>query len=230
MRGLAVPSRSPLVGRGREVETLGRLMEQARAGRGAVTLIEGEPGIGKTRLLGEALGSARALGLDVSVGAGAELERDRPFGPIVEALGLVPEAADPRRAAIARLLRPSHDVGEAWERGPALRYQVLDSILNLVEDLSMLRPIALGLDDLQWADVSTLLVVSHLGRRLRSLSVVVLLASRPVPRAGELATILDALRGEGRLVELELGPLSSDEVAALAGSVLQEAPTSEILS
>jgi DNA-binding CsgD family transcriptional regulator len=229
MRGLAVPSRSPLVGRRREVETLGRLVEQARAGRGAVALIEGEPGIGKTHLLGEALVSARALGFDVSMGAGAELERDRPFGPIVGALGLVPGAFDPRRTAIAQALTPGHDLTGAWERGPALRYQVLDSILDLVEDLSMLRPIALGLDDLQWADVSTLLVVRHLGARLHSLPVVMLLASRPVPRTGELATVLDALRGEG-LMELELGPLSSDEVAALARSVLQEAPSPEILS
>jgi len=229
MKGLAVPSRSPLVGREREVATLGRLLEQARAGRGSVALIEGEPGIGKTRLLGEMVGSAAALGFDVARGAGQELERDRPFSPIDAALGLVPQASDPRRMAIARLLRPGHDVGEAWERGPALRYQVLDSILDLVEDLSAIRPVAMGLDDLQWADASTMLVVRHLGARLLSLPVVLLLASRPVPRSGELAAVLDALRDEG-LVQLELGPLPGNDVAALAGAMLQEAPGRELLS
>ena len=224
-----MPNRSPLVGRERELVTLGRLVEQAHAGRGAVALIEREPGIGKSRLLGEVLDSARSLGFEVLLGAGEELERDRPFGPIVAALGLAPEASDPRRVDIARLLRPGYDVGEAWDRGPALRYQVLNSILDLVEDLSALRPIALGLDDLQWADASTLLVVRHLGTRLLSLPAVLLMASRPVPRAGELAGVLEALRGES-LIELELGPLSSSEVAELAGSMVQGAPTSGFLS
>ena len=46
-----MPSRSPLVGREREMETLRRLLERALTGRGSVVLIEGEPGIGKTRLI-----------------------------------------------------------------------------------------------------------------------------------------------------------------------------------
>jgi DNA-binding CsgD family transcriptional regulator/tetratricopeptide (TPR) repeat protein len=224
-----VPSRSQLVGRAWEMETLTRLVEQARGGRGSVAWIEGEPGIGKTRLLSEMLRSAGSLGFDVLLGTAEELERDRPFGSIAAALGLAPDAPDPRRADIARLLGPGHDVPGIWERGPALRYQVLDSILDLVEDLSATRPIALGLDDLQWADASTLLVMRHLGSRLLSLPVVLLAASRPVPRAGDLATVLQVLRRDG-LVEVELGPLSTDEVAALAGSMLEEAPSSAVLT
>ncbi len=96
-----MPSRSQLVGRTREMETLTRLLEQARAGRGSAALIEGEPGIGKTRVLTEMLRSAGPLGCDVLLGTAEELERDRPFGPIAAALGLVPDARDPRRADIA---------------------------------------------------------------------------------------------------------------------------------
>jgi DNA-binding CsgD family transcriptional regulator/tetratricopeptide (TPR) repeat protein len=98
-----------------------------------------------------------------------------------------------------------------------------------VEDLATTRPIALGLDDVQWADLSTLLVVRHLGPRLTSLPMLLLMASRPVPRAGELAGVLEVLRGQG-LVELEVGPLSSSEVAELAASMVQGAPTSGFLS
>ncbi len=224
-----MPGRSKLVGRDWEIATLRRLVERARAGRGSVALIEGEPGIGKTRLLGEALRLAGELGFDVALGAGRELERDRPFGPVSEALGFAPEASDPRRAAIARLLRPVPDAAGAWERGPALRYQVLESILGLVEDLGATGPVALGLDDLQWADVSTLLVVRHLGPRLISLPVVLLVASRPVPRTGDLAAVLEALRGEG-LVEVRPGPLSTDEVAELAGSMLEATPSPRVLA
>ena len=105
-----MPSRSPLVGRERELETLGRLLEGALTGRGSVAVIEGEPGIGKTRLLEETLRTARARGFEVLVGTGEELERDRPFGPVAGALGLTLGASDPRRAGIARLLMSSHDL------------------------------------------------------------------------------------------------------------------------
>jgi DNA-binding CsgD family transcriptional regulator/tetratricopeptide (TPR) repeat protein len=224
-----MPSRSPLVGRERELETLGRLLERALTGRGSVAVIEGEPGIGKTRLLEETLKTARARGFEVLVGTGEELERDRPFGPVAGALGLTLGASDPRRAGIARLLMSSHDATGAWERGPALRYQVLESILGLVEDLSAARPVVLGLDDVQWADASTLLVVRHLGFRLASLPVVLLIVSRPTHRTGELAAVVEGLREQG-LVEVGLGPLSGDEVAELAASMTRRTPSPGFLA
>jgi DNA-binding CsgD family transcriptional regulator len=224
-----MPSRSSLVGRKHEIETLHRLLERARAGSGSVALVAGEPGIGKTRLIRETLSLAEALGFAVLRGAGEELARDRPFGPVAAALGLTSGASDPRRANIAQLLKPGPDATGVWERGPALRYQVLDSILDLVEDLSAARPVALALDDLQWADASTLLVVRHLGSRLVSLPVVLLIACRPVQRTGELAGVVDALRKEG-LVEVELAPLSGEEVAEVAANLMKRRPSPGLLA
>lgn len=221
-------SRSPLVGRAPEMESLGRLLDRARAGRGSVALIEGEPGIGKTRLLGEMLAEAGALGFVVLQGAAEEMEQDLPFGPIAEALSLRLDAGDPRRSAIARLMRPNGDA-EAREGGPVSRYQVLEAVVDLVEDLSATGPIALGLDDVHWADASTLLVVRHLARRLGSLPVVILMTSRPVPRTGELAGILEALRRAG-LEEVDLGPLSGDEVAELAGHLASGSPDPDVVA
>ena len=171
----------------------------------------------------------RHSGSPCLLGAGEELARDRPFGPVAAALGLASGASDPRRASVARLLKPGHDATGVWERGPALRYQVLDSILDLVEDLSAARPVALALDDLQWADTSTLLVVRHLGSRLASLPVVLLIASRPVPPTGELAGVIDALREDG-LVEVELAPLSGEEIAELAASLMKRTPSPGLLA
>ena len=68
--------------RGREVEleALGDAFDQVALGHPAIVLVEGEAGIGKTRLLAEALGDARARGLEVVSGRAQELERTRPFG------------------------------------------------------------------------------------------------------------------------------------------------------
>jgi DNA-binding CsgD family transcriptional regulator/tetratricopeptide (TPR) repeat protein len=224
-----VPSRSPLVGREREMETLGRLLERARDGSGSVTLIEGESGIGKTRLLHETLGRAAELGFTSLSGAGEELTRDRPFGLLAAALGLARDASDPRRANVARLLMPGRLGRHTSLEGPARRYQVLESILVLLEELAADGPIVLALDDVQWADASTLLVVRQLARRSASLRVVVLMAARPTQRSTELAGVIDALR-QGDLVEMHVGPLSSEEVAELARSVMIGTSSPELLT
>src|SRR5260370_22044001 len=82
-------------------------------GRPAVVLIEGEAGIGKTRLLGTALEDARARGMQVAWGRAEELELHRPFGLVAAAFGCGRSSADPRRAAIADLL-----ARHAARRGP----------------------------------------------------------------------------------------------------------------
>jgi predicted ATPase len=69
-----------LYGREAEISQLRQALDRAAAGHLAVVLIEGEPGIGKTRLLAEALGAARSRGLHVLTACAEELERSRPFG------------------------------------------------------------------------------------------------------------------------------------------------------
>jgi predicted ATPase len=67
-------------------------------------LIQGEAGIGKTRLLADVLEEARRRGMQVAPGRAGELERTRPFGLVADAFGCARSAPDPRRAAIADLL------------------------------------------------------------------------------------------------------------------------------
>ena len=104
---------APLRGRGPEVGILDEVLDRAAAGRPAVVLIEGEAGIGKTRLLDTAFEDARARGMQVARGRAEELEQHRPFGLVAAAFGCVRSSGDPRRAAIADLLS-SH----AGDRGP----------------------------------------------------------------------------------------------------------------
>jgi len=92
--------------RGRAAETaiVDDAIDRAAAGRLAVVLIDGEAGIGKTRLLQDALEKARGRGLRVAEAQAAELERARPFGLMAAMFGGTRSAPDPRRAAIGELL------------------------------------------------------------------------------------------------------------------------------
>src|SRR5712692_63642 len=87
--------RAPLVARDDELAALGDLLHAARRRReGRIAVIEGEVGIGKTRLLEEALACAEGRDLQVLRGSADELARERPFGPLVEALDLTAESRD----------------------------------------------------------------------------------------------------------------------------------------
>jgi predicted ATPase len=93
-----------LHGREVEIRVLREALDRVSAGRSAIVLIEGEAGIGKTRLLEEALEDARGRGMQVAAGVAEELEQTRPFGLVAAAFGCTSSSPDPRRAAIAGLL------------------------------------------------------------------------------------------------------------------------------
>ena len=136
-----------LRGREAEIGTLGEALDRVASGRSAVVLIEGEAGIGKSRLLDEALEGARSRGMQVAAGRAEELERTRPFGVVGGAFGCVRSSLDPRRAAIAALLA-SEGPGE---RGPitvtsdqGLRFRVVDAFADLAEELALSGPLVIG--------------------------------------------------------------------------------------
>jgi len=113
------PAAAPLRGRGSGAGILGEVLDRVAAGCPAVVLIEGEAGIGKTRLLGTAVEGARARGMQLARGRAEELEQARPFGLVAAAFGCVRSAGDPRRAAIAELLAsPGARVRQARHRLP----------------------------------------------------------------------------------------------------------------
>jgi predicted ATPase len=95
---------SAIRGREAEITALRDALDLAESGRRAVVLIEGEAGIGKTRLLNAALEDARGRGMQVAAGRAEELEGMRPFGLMTGVFGCTRSATDPRRAAIGGLL------------------------------------------------------------------------------------------------------------------------------
>jgi DNA-binding CsgD family transcriptional regulator len=206
-----------LIGRSSELDQLTELLAATSQGRGTVALVEGEPGIGKTRLVQEAAAVARALGLPVHAATADELEQDRPFGLVADVLGLHTDARDPERARIAGMLAPG-DGGEgagAPSGRPEIRFAIVESIVRLVERLASDDPVALVLEDVHWADPSTLLTLHRLVGAAVSLPVAILFTCRPIPRPPELERLLDRLRERGG-VRLELGALGPEDVAELA--------------
>src|SRR5215468_7953588 len=93
-----------ICGREAEIQALGEALNCVAAGGPAVVLVEGEAGIGKTRLLAEVLDAAAGRGMRVAAGRAEELEATRPFGVLTATLGCARSSPDPRRAAIAALL------------------------------------------------------------------------------------------------------------------------------
>jgi hypothetical protein len=107
-----------LVGRARELERLDALAMRAADGQGAVCVITGEPGIGKTRLVEQALAGWESRGFDTYAAAAWEMEQRRPFGLISDALRLR-DLADGGRAAIGLLLRGADGAAEDADDGAA---------------------------------------------------------------------------------------------------------------
>ena len=220
-----------LRGRDTELLALGEAVDRTAAGGSAIVLVEGEAGIGKTRLLAETLELARARSLHVAAGRAEELERTRPFGLLADTLGCVWSSPDPRRAAIAALLAPrAGDQGPMTvSSDPGLQFQAVDAFVDLVEALAIQRPLVVGLDDLQWADPSSLLTLAALGRRLADHPVTLIGCLRPVPHPDALERTVAALQAAGAQ-RLPLGQLDQLAVVELVTEAVAAQPGPGLLA
>jgi DNA-binding CsgD family transcriptional regulator/tetratricopeptide (TPR) repeat protein len=221
-----------ICGREAEIGALGQALGHVAAGGPAIVLVEGEAGIGKTRLLAEVLADAAGRGMQVAAGRAEELERTRPFGLLAGALGCARSSPDPRRAAIAGLLAApaAGDQGPITVTSdPGLRFRVVDAFTDLVEELALAGPLVIGLDDLQWADPSSLLTLGVLARRLTDLPVGVIGCLRPSPRADELDRLAGALEAAGAR-HLVLQPLTGQAVTALVAQAVAAEPGPRLLA
>ena len=205
-----------LVGRGVELELLAARLELVRRGSARCAVIEGEPGIGKSALLGGLIELATERGVAVLRGDAHPLEAARPFGPLIDALGLRRGVGDERRAGIARLLAEGGEA--AAPLGPGqLQVLVVEAIIDLLESISDRQPVLLAIDDVHWAEGATLLTLDWVMRRLSWAPVMLVMTVRPAPRSSELARLLDdAVRRDA--AHVRLGPLVEDDLAALAAA------------
>lgn len=213
------------------MRVLGGAMEEAASGRLTGVIVEGEAGIGKSRLLSEALAAARDRGHQVASGRAEELERTRPFGVLVDAFECSASSSDPRRAAISGLLATHAGDGDALTvtSDPGLQFQAVDAFVDLVEAEALRRPLVIGVDDLQWADPSTLVVLDALARRLAYVPVAFIGCMRPAPRVDELDRMVDTLAAAGAH-RLPLGRLEEQAVTNLVAEVVGAEPGPGLLA
>lgn len=217
-----------LVGRDAEVDALRAAIDAAAAGHGQVVLIEGEPGIGKSRLVATACEHGRRAGFEVFVGMCDDLAAPRPFAAVIAALGIAPDSPDPECAAIAALA-DTGDAPDAGSTNPGLQYRVVEALGARVERVAERGPVLVAIDDLQWADPSTLVALRSIARRVQTLPVVLLGSYRAGHRVAELHRVTDDLLRAGA-TRLAVAPLDDASVASLVADVLASSPSDETLA
>lgn len=168
----ALPA-GPLVGREQELAQVVRSAQAAQAGAGRLVLITGEPGVGKTRLAQELMVDMWQRGFLVATGRCYEAERLVPFYPFLEVLSLALRATpEGMRAELAtrwsplgRLLPELHIPLQPPPTNPEEeRERLLQAVGGYLQALASTRPLAILLDDLHWADESSLRLLQHLVR------------------------------------------------------------------
>ena len=226
-----------LVGRGRELEELEQFVTEVGSGASRVVVVAGEAGIGKSRILDEVVRRAEDAGTRAVIGrcvetGGSEL----PFAPLAEILrGMagafdktrLPELLGPSRGELARIVpefadRPLHATGPGGEEA---RSRLFAALVDAVRGVAAERPLLIGLEDLHWADRSTLDVLGFVARTLRDdpVGIVVTVRDDGLTAAETLRSLLGELTRLPHVVRLDLHPLSERAVADLLAGI-QGAP------
>ncbi|MCI0543484.1 MAG: AAA family ATPase, partial [Actinobacteria bacterium] len=226
---------TPFVGREEERRKLVDHMERVLAGPGGVVLLEGEPGVGKTRLALEAAEDARWRGFEVSWGSctpGAV----RPFAALVEVL----DSLSPLRVEQLAELVPAVWLEETSRLAHGLRNgartpttqvplrpaeestRMREALVHTLGALGEITPHLVIIDDVQWADRDTLAVIGQLGPRLAGSRTLLLLLyrseeARGDPEVWDMLREGDRVAGLGRVV---LSPLSVFELEEMVRRTL----------
>ncbi|MFJ1805756.1 MULTISPECIES: BTAD domain-containing putative transcriptional regulator [unclassified Streptomyces] len=214
-----------LVGRLEEVSVLRAVLDDQSTQAPRVVEIVGEPGMGKTRLLAEFGELAAHSGAVVLVGRGAEIS-EIPYGLFIDTLDGALPAVDPGHprlhGADGRESQGSLDALTANHHGaeaslPAERFRRHRAVRELLEEVHPGFRLVLILDDVHWADESSIELIEYLVRHPPRRAVTLVLGYRPRQAPPRLASALVKADADGHLTRVALGPLSASAAAQLCG-------------
>ncbi len=231
-------ARSPLVGREAELARLHDLLQLAWGGPGRFVLVEGEAGVGKTRLLQELIALARQAGGRCLQASCYEEERIA-YGPFVQVLESLITGHEGRHRAFfqgleAELGRLVPSLGVTVVSSQALgpeeaRLRLFDAVTRLFVRLGQDRPLVLVVDDLQWVDEASLELLHYLVRNTMDAPVFICGTARyeELSEDHPLSLLLQGMSRRGLVDRLLLERLSSSAVADLVAALLVggEAPS-----
>jgi DNA-binding SARP family transcriptional activator len=209
-----------LVARAREREVLASF---AAATSDQILLLTGEPGIGKSRLLGDLAARVRDGGGLVLEGRAFEAEAVRPYGIWIDILR-DPRIASFRRSELAPLLP---ELGDGAPNDAETKARLFDGIARLFRDLSASAPVAILVDDLHWLDEASAGLLGYLARVSAGTRVMIGCAARDGELSDNQAVLrfVRTLRREGRLDTLPVEPLDEDAITELVGAKTEEEAT-----
>ena len=231
----AASDTTPFVGRNNEYGLLIGLIARLTAGTGYTVLIEGEPGIGKSRLLREVARYAHAQDLPTLATNCYEIERAMPYQPVID---LVTRALDRVSAAALRSLAPVSlaelaalvpEVGERFPDLPQLsndfpearQARLSRAVDQLLEASRGGRPAVLMVDDIQWADDASAQVLHYLARHAAQRPVLVIYAYRDeaVDSDERFAQLVESLRRDTDARRVPLARLGYADTESLVAAL-----------
>jgi class 3 adenylate cyclase/tetratricopeptide (TPR) repeat protein len=231
----ALTERAAFVGRDRERSQLTAALERALNGHGELVVIGGEPGVGKTRLCEELMRDAEQRGCRVLLGHCYESEAAVPYMPFVEILEKASQVVDadvflqalgdsaPEVARILpRLRRMFPHIAAPLELPPEQeRRYLFTSIDEFLSRSAAIRPQVAVLEDVHWADESTLLLLQHLAAQLRGMRTLLLATYRDVELgvSRPLASTLETLIRGGNAQRISLRRFDAHGVTAMLRSL-----------
>ncbi|MDB4948629.1 MAG: hypothetical protein JWM27_1278 [Gemmatimonadetes bacterium] len=238
----------PLVGRADEIERLRAAVEDAAEGRGGTLFLAGESGVGKTRLARLAAEEMARRGGVAATGRCYPMETGVPYSSVSDALGAILRVIEP--ASLATLTRggeaelaslfpslaPADAARPSLDGDPAeLKTRLLWSFTQFLGRLAARRPLLLVLEDLQWADPSSLELLHFAARQVSGRERVLILCTyNPAERDRNpnLRAAEQSLLGMGAARTATLGPLSHPETAEMVRTLfgVEEAATRELVA
>jgi DNA-binding CsgD family transcriptional regulator len=223
---------SSFVGRTAELSRLEQAVVSAAAGSGAIALVAGEAGIGKTRLVTELCSRLGQPGSTVLSGRCIDLVgAGLPYFPLVEAIRQLRDspALEELTGDLHELIRFVPELGgsegaRTSREPPDTQLRLYQETVELLDRLSDDHPVVLVLEDLHWADASTLGLISYLAYAVQDRRILVIATYRiDMPRE-DLSRLVVELGRSGAATSVELAPLSERELVRLLSGASEEAP------